>query len=181
MPEPGLLTYADLASFPDDLLRRELIGGELFVSPSPKPRHQVVTGELFMGIGNYLKRYGGGRVFVAPLDVLLSETDVVEPDVFVVLDEQQDIVTEDNVKGVPALVIEVLSDPRMDLVRKRDLYARFRVPKYWVVDPNADRIEVYRAPSDGGYARPEIFLPGDVLRYPPLPGLEIDVAAALAR
>jgi Uma2 family endonuclease len=180
MSESGLLTYADLASFPDDGFRRELLGGDLLVTPSPNTRHQVVTLELAALFRAHLRSHGGARVFIAPLDVLLSDRDVVQPDVFVVLDSQREIVTGANVRGVPALVVEVLSDPQVDQVRKRDLYARFRVPEYWVVDPTADRVEVYRF-TPPGYGKPEIVEPGEALRYEPLPGLQIDVAALLLR
>lgn len=180
MEKAGALTYADLAAFPDDNVRRELIGGELIVSPSPKTRHQEVCMRLTVALAKYLEAHGGARAFFAPLDVVLSDRDVVEPDLIVVLDDQAEIITEPNIQGVPALLIEILSDPRMDRVRKRDLYARFKVPEYWVVDPDADRTEVYRL-RGAGYAKPDIFEPGDVLEYSPLPGLRIEVASLLAR
>ncbi|MFN2640539.1 MAG: Uma2 family endonuclease [Actinomycetota bacterium] len=124
--------------------------------------------------------HGGARVFHAPLDVLLSGSNVVQPDVFLVLDEQAGIITEPNIKGVPALLIEIVSESRMDRVRKRDLYARFKVPEYWIVDPEADRVEVYKL-QVGTYGKPEILDAGDTLEFAPLPGLQIDVAALLAR
>lgn len=110
-------------------------------------------------------------------DVLLSERDVVVPDLIVIRDDQQEILTEDNVKGVPALLVEIVSPStaRLDRMRKRDLYARYAVPEYWIVDPDADRVEVYRL-REGAYGKPEILEPGDELPYGPLPGLQITVA-----
>lgn len=180
MAEAAGLTYADLASFPDDGLRRELLEGELLVSPSPKVRHQEVVGRLYVVLANHLARRGGGRVYVAPLDVVLSDRTVLEPDVLFVSEEQLGILTEANVQGPPALVVEVLSDPRVDRVRKRDLYARYGVPEYWVVDPDADRVEVYRLAGER-YAKPEILEPGETLTTAALPDLRIDVAELLRR
>lgn len=175
-----MLTYQDLASFPDDGLRREILGGELIVSPTPRTRHQDVVLRLGVALFQHIEVHGGGRVFVAPVDVVLSERDVVEPDVILVADSQREILTEQNVQGVPALLVEVLSDSRIDRVRKRDLYVRFGVPEYWIADPEADRVEVHRLAGDR-YAKPEIFEPGDRLTFEGLPGLVVDVAALFAR
>lgn len=174
MPEGATLTYADLASFPDDGLRRELIDGELIVSPSPRTRHQQVLARLYLIVGNHIAASGGGEAFFAPLDVVFTDRNVVEPDLLFVADDQREILTETNVQGSPALVVEVVSDPRLERVRKRDLYARFGVPEYWVVAPDADRVEVYRLRGDA-YAKPEILEPGETLTYDRLPGLRIDL------
>lgn len=174
------LTYDDLVMFPDDGLRRELLGGELIVSPSPSLRHQDVVLCLGMALRMHVEAHGGGRVFVAPVDVVLSQRDVVEPDVIFVADHQVDMLTEANIRGAPALLVEVLSTPRIDRVRKRDLYARFGVPAYWIADPDADRVEVYRLTGDR-YAKPEILDMGDRLTYEVLPGFAVEVAKLLAR
>lgn len=175
MPERTLLTYEDFERFPADGLRRELLDGELLVSPSPRRRHQVVVLRLALLFGGYVDRHGGGEVYVAPMDVVLSNHDVLEPDLFFVSDAQLDILMDKNIQGVPVLVIEVLSDPRVDKVRKRDIYARSGVPEYWVVDPDADRIEIYRL-EDGGYAKPEIYESGEVAVSQALPDVAVDVA-----
>lgn len=174
------LTYADYLSFPDDGLRRELIGGELFVTPAPNVRHQRIALRIARALADHVDAHGGGEVFIAPCDVVLSDSDVVEPDVFFVASAISGAVTEANVQGPPSLVIEVVSDPRTDRVRKRDLYARHGVLEYWVVDPEADRIEVYH-PSGGAYTKPEIFEPEETLSTPLLPGLALDVASLLRR
>ncbi|MEX2555730.1 MAG: Uma2 family endonuclease [Actinomycetota bacterium] len=179
MERSGTLTYDDLFVFPDDGLRRELIDGELIVSPSPKTRHQRISVRLILAFGGYLQEQGRGEAFSAPLDVLFSEGDVVEPDLIVVLDEQREIITENNIQGVPALLIEIVSDPRLDRVRKRDLYERVGVPQYWIVDPEADRVEVFRL-GERGYGKPEILEPGDEVSFAPLSGLSISVAELLA-
>jgi Uma2 family endonuclease len=180
MAPSGTLTYADLEAFPNDGLRRELIDGELIVTASPVTRHQVICGRLHLAFGNHVNEHGHGQVFFAPLDVLFSDRDVVEPDLIIVADPDVEIITAKNIQGVPSLLIEILSDPRLDRVRKRDLYARYRVPLYWIVDPDADRVEVYRLQHDG-YGKPEILEAGDTLEVEFLPGLRIDVGALLAR
>jgi Uma2 family endonuclease len=174
------LTYADLASFPDDGLRRELLDGELIVSPAPRLRHQDVVGRLHLAFGNHIAHHGGGRVYMAPADVVFSDTTVLEPDLLFVAEAQLDILTEANVQGAPSLVVEVLSNPRMDRVRKRDAYARFRVGEYWIADPDADRVEIYRLEGDR-YPKPEILEPGEILQTPLLTGLRIDVAELFRR
>ena len=174
------LTYADLAAIPYDGIRRELLDGELIVSPSPVTRHQRLVLRIVTAFSDHIEANGGGEVFIAPLDVVLSERDVVEPDVVFVRTANAAIVTEPNIQGVPDLVIEVLSNPRIDRVRKRDIYARFGVPEYWIVDPDADRVEVYRW-SAGGYAKPEISEPGEFLDYSGLPGLRLDLTRLFAR
>lgn len=180
MPEARTYAYADLATFPEDNLRREIIDGELIVTAAPYLRHQQVLLELAVLFSTHLKSYGGGRVFIAPADVVFSDVNVVEPDLLFVPDDRQGILTEKNIQGVPALVVEVVSDTRMDRVRKRDLYARFGVPDYWIVDPEADRVEVYRLTGDA-YAKPEILEPGETLTYDGLPGFAIDLRQLFAR
>lgn len=180
MAENRLLTYDDLASFPDDGLRRELLGGELVVTPAPRLRHQDIVGRLHLELGGLVKQRGGGRVYLAPTDVILSIHDVVEPDLIFVDQTQIEILTEKNIQGVPALLIEVLSDARTDRVRKRDVYASFGVPEYWIVDPEADRVEIYRLDGDH-YGKPEILEPGDMLTFPALPDLAISVTELLER
>jgi Uma2 family endonuclease len=180
MAEGSALTYADLAAFPDDGVRRELIDGELIVSPSPRTRHQEILLRLTLALGGHVAEFGVGKIFPAPFDVVLSDSNVVEPDLLFIAEDQLDILTEMNVRGAPALIVEVLSDPRRDRVRKRDLYARFGVLEYWVVDPDADRVEVYRL-RGGAYAKPEMLEPGETLTYERLPGLRIDLTALFAR
>ena len=149
-------------------------------APAPDVRHQELVGRLYSALYNHVRTHGGGRAFVSPLDVRLSEHDVVEPDVIFVAVDRLDIIEERYLFGSPSLLIEVGSDPRTDRVRKRDLYARAGVPEYRVVDPDADRIEIHRL-SGEAYGKPAIFEPGDVVTTELLPGLRVDVAAILAR
>jgi Uma2 family endonuclease len=175
------LTYEDYAALPDDGIRRQLIDGELIVTPSPNVRHQDLALTVYLHIRNHLERAGGGgRVFAAPLDVLLSPSDVVQPDVLFIADDRLTVITDPNIQGAPSLAVEVVSDERLDLVRKRDLYARAGVPVYWAVEPNADRISVFRA-AGKEYGNPVIVGPGDILTIDELPGFSLDVAELFRR
>jgi len=114
-------TYADLARFPQDNLRREIIDGELVVTAAPATRHQQVVMTLAGELYQYAKAHGG-RAFPAPTDVFLSDVDVVEPDVLFVRAEHAGKVEREFVRSAPDVVVEVSSPStrRLELVRKRD-------------------------------------------------------------
>ncbi len=146
------LTYADFLLFPDDGNRHEIIDGVHYVTASPNPGHQELVGRLYLAIGNHLStRRHLGRVFLSPLDVVMSDHDVVEPDLLFVAGDQQGILTEANVQGSPALLVEVLSPStrRRDEGIKRRLFDRAGVREYWLVDPKARRVRVFRRCEDG--------------------------------
>lgn len=176
LPHEALLTYADYAAFPDDGVRRELIDGEVVVTPAPNTRHQDLVVRLVVMLSNHVGA-GGGRVFVAPYDVVLTDHDVVQPDVVFVADADAHFITRANLQGRPTLAVEVMSDPRADRVRKRDLYARHGVPEYWIADPDADRLEVHRLPRAGAtaYPKPELYEGGERVSPLSLPALVVDL------
>ncbi len=177
--QPRMLTYADYAALPDDGRRYELIDGELFEMAAPSTRHQDIVVRLCFVIFDHVRRHGTGRVYVAPCDVVLSDTVTVQPDVVYLSDSDAHRITAPNIQGPPTLVVEVLSVPRHDLVRKRELYARFAIAEYWVVHPDADRVEVYRL-AGAAYAKPLVLEPGEQLATDLVPGLAIDVGELLA-
>ncbi len=146
--DPALkLTYDDVVLFPDDGKRHELIDGEHYVTPSPNLRHQAILGELYAAIHAYLKTHPIGRVFFAPLDVVVSDVDVVEPDLLYVSRERAaEILVPQHVRGAPDLVIEIASKGtrKRDETIKRALYERAGVSEYWVVDPEIDVVRLYR-------------------------------------
>jgi Uma2 family endonuclease len=170
------LTYADYVLFPDDGRRWELIDGEAFVVPSPDVHHQDITGRIYRQIADHLDALGGGRVFMAPLDVLLASdgTVVVQPDIVFIADADIHVIKAKNIEGVPTWAIEVVSDPVRDKKVKRDLYMRHGVSEYWALDPDLRCVEIHRPGVDAVVAEPP-------QRPSPLalPGLEIDLAAVL--
>jgi Uma2 family endonuclease len=148
------LTYADFLLFPDDGKRHELIGGVHYVTPSPNLGHQELVGRLHLAIGNFLAtRRHLGRVFVSPLDVVLSDHDVVEPDLLFVAGDQQSILTQANIQGPPALAIEVLSPgtKRRDQGIKRRLFDERGVREYWMVDPKGRCVSICRRADAGTF------------------------------
>src|SRR5690349_18361444 len=115
------MTSKEFAELPDDGRQYELIEGELVLNPSPFTRHQRIVFRIGHQLQNYFDDHGGGETFIAPLDVVLAEDVVVEPDVMVVRDERRSIITARHIQGAPNIVVEVLSDGtrRKDEVTKR--------------------------------------------------------------
>jgi Uma2 family endonuclease len=171
------LTYTDYVLLPDDGLRHEIIGGEHYVTPSPSVRHQEISGRLFHAIQLYLDAHPIGRVFYAPLDALLSEFDIVVPDLIYISNERSEYLTAKNLQGPPDLMIEILSPStqRRDRGLKRELYERVGVPEYWVVDPLDHRIVAYRQESSGPFAAGVEYAKTAILVSPLFPGLELSL------
>lgn len=175
------LTYDDFLLFPDDGLRHELIDGRHYVTASPNLRHQRILGNLFEAIRLYLRQHPVGEVFIAPFDVIFSKFDVVEPDLLYISHERaKSILTPDNVRGVPELVVEVGSKSThvRDETIKRELYERTGVAEYWTIDTYDDVIRVYRH-ADGTFPAPlELHRDkNDALTTPLLPGFSAPLAA----
>ncbi|MBL8809795.1 MAG: Uma2 family endonuclease [Planctomycetaceae bacterium] len=133
---PTRLTYQDYVLFPNDGNRHEIINGRHYMNAAPSPRHQAISRHIQFQLYQQIELKGLGAVIDAPIDVQLSESDVVQPDLVVILSENH-IITPTRVKGVPDLVIEVLSASQRahDLQLKKQLYEQAGVPEYWIVDP----------------------------------------------
>jgi Uma2 family endonuclease len=176
-------TYEDYCHFPDDGRRHELIGGEHYVTPAPSTRHQRIVIKLARLIDAHASEYGLGMVLVAPTDVILSDTDVVQPDVLFVATAHLGRVAEHGVLGAPDLTIEILSQAtrRVDEVEKRKLYEAAGVAEYWVVDPELEIVKIYRA-SNGRYARVAELSREEagIITSPLFPGLDLPLAAVFA-
>lgn len=170
------LTYADYLKTADDE-RYELLDGELATSPSPREIHQYVLGRLFLRLGAFIFGRNLGRVYCSPFDVVLSETDVVRPDLLFVSSGRANIITADNVQGAPDLVIEILSPftAERDGTIKLDLYARHGVREYWIVDPDAKTVMLlWRGRSR--FEVVSIYGAEQNLRSPTLRGFSLDLA-----
>jgi Uma2 family endonuclease len=173
-----ILTYEDYAALPDDGRRYELYEGELVMNPSPRPRHQVVIGNLYMLMAEHVRRRGLGEVYLSPIDVILSRISVLQPDLVFVARDRLGIVTERAIEGLPTLVVEVLSPSTnaRDRGVKQALYARYGVAYYWVVDPPARRVEAMRL-SGGSYEALGVLDETAPAALPPLGELTLDPAA----
>lgn len=172
-------TYADLRELPEDGRRYEVIEGDLCVTPAPKTRHQRVSWKLTLFLGQ-AEESGFGVGLAAPTDVYLDDHNGVQPDLVIVLKEHADIVVENEVRGVPDLVVEILSASTRarDLGVKLRLYARFGVRVYWVVDPDAQTVTVFRLGGDG--CQPTILGRDDTLVCNLFPGIQTPVARIFA-
>jgi Uma2 family endonuclease len=174
------LSYEDYLYFPDDGKRHELIDGEHYVTPAPNLKHQTSVLNLGFFLVGFVRSRDLGRIWVAPVDVLLSDHDVVQPDLVFLSKDRMDLAADGaNVKGAPDLVVEVLSPGtrRKDAITKRHLYQKYGVKEYWMVDPELETVQIYRLGA-GGYRR-EAELAAereDVLTSPLFPGLEIVLA-----
>jgi Uma2 family endonuclease len=174
-------TYDDLLELPDDGKRYEILDGELFVNPAPIPRHQIIIGNLFAHFLIHFRSHRGGHVYISPLDVLLSDGSVLEPDVIVVKSDRASIVGPKNIQGPPHICIEVLSDStrRRDEIVKRRLYDRGGVDEYWIVDPELELVKIYRrADADAPFQRvAEISTEtGGAITTPLLPQFTFEIA-----
>jgi Uma2 family endonuclease len=137
-PPQGEWTYEDYARLPDDGRRYEVIGGNLYVSPAPEIQHQATSMELASELHQLVKSRKLGRVYSAPIDVILPDMATpVQPDIIFISTDRLDIITKKRIEGVPNLVIEILSpgSVRYDRRTKYDLYAEAGVKEYWIVDP----------------------------------------------
>ena len=175
------LTYADYVALPDDDLRHEIIDGEHYVTPSPVTRHQRISRNLLHLIQTYLDTNPLGEIFYAPLDALLSEFDIVVPDLLYLSRERARFLTEKNLQGPPDFVIEILSPSTRsrDERLKRDLYERVGVQEYWLVNPLRDVIHVYRLDETQRFTAAESYARGDLLTTRLLPGLQLAVDSVL--
>jgi Uma2 family endonuclease len=149
------LTYEDYLLFPDDGKRHEVIDGDHYVTPAPKTKHQRISANLTVALGSFVKPRGMGLILAAPSDVILSDENVVQPDLLFVSTACAGIVTEDNIRGASDLVVEIISETtrKKDEVTKRKLYERFGVQEYWVVDPELETVKIFRR-AQQGYGRP---------------------------
>jgi Uma2 family endonuclease len=157
------LTYADLETIPQERPgdRHELIDGELVVTPSPIPTHQRISRNVFRRLDQHAMAENLGDVLYAPLDIRLTPENILVPDIVFIARERLHIIGPKAIDAPPDLVVEVLSPGtrRRDLATKRELYARFGVQEYWIVDPAArtvtvlaprgDRFEPVPADEDG--------------------------------
>ncbi|MCM3872065.1 MAG: Uma2 family endonuclease [Pyrinomonadaceae bacterium] len=141
------LTVADLDACPDDNNRYELIEGELFVSRAPGIPHQRVLHNLQMELGSYLRENPVG-ILVPGTGVIFSDYDAVIPDlVFVRSDRWTAVTSEQTIISAPDIVVEILSagseNRRRDLSVKRQLYAKYGVKEYWIVDSEKQSVLIF--------------------------------------
>jgi len=171
------MTYAEYALLPKDRNRYEVLDGELFMTPSPTYRHQVAAFELAGILRDHVSKHRMGRVLVAPMDVVLSETNIVEPDVLFLRTDRVPPSDAANIQVAPDLAVEVISPSTVteDREYKKAVYARHGVAHYWLVDPDARTLEMYVL-SGPSYALAAEFAGSAAAASPLFPGLSIPLA-----
>ena len=168
------LTYEDYCAAPADN-RYELLDGELIMVPAPNIKHESVRSLLGRELINFIVEHKLGNLFYAPCDVMLSDTDVVQPDLLFVSREREHLLSDgQKVQGAPDLAVEILSPStaKQDRSEKRALYGKHGVTEYWLVDPVAETVQIHRLQG-------EVLVPTrtfgreKTLRSPLLRGLEL--------
>lgn len=174
MPIDIRLTYENYCLLPNNGKRYEIIDGELFVSRSAAWRHQSVLANILHYLTDFVKGHDLGKVYPAPFDVVFSQYDVVEPDILYISKARASVVTDKNVQGAPDLVVEILSEStaKIDRATKLKLYARYGVGEYWVIDPVAISVEIYRWVA-GGYELAAQLDSSQALTSPLFPGFTL--------
>ena len=169
------LDYDDYCAIPADGKRYELLDGQVHVTPAPSPLHQRVSKRLQRLLEAYFEAPGRGEVFNAPIDVILTPHDVVQPDLVVVTDPA--LVSARGIEGAPTLVVEILSPAitTYDRTTKAQRFAALGIPHYWIVDPETCAIECFRR-HEATYRLIGSFGPGDTLTHPDFPGLRLGLA-----
>ena len=163
----------DCQLLPEDK-RYEILDGDLCMVSSPNTKHQRVSKKLLVTLARQVEGRNLGEIFVAPYDVILSDDNIVQPDIFFIAGGRVGLVGELNLHGTPDLVIEILSagSRKMDMETKKKIYARFGIGEYWIVDPDAEAIEV-KIWSEIGYLRHAVYAKSECLSSPLLPAVKI--------
>lgn len=144
MAAPTYWTAEMVRALPADGNRYEVVHGELLVTPSPRPLHQIALGRLHLALGIYLAAEPVGHVLASPADISWSPDVLVQPDLFVARLEELRTLRWDGIRSL-LLVVEVLSpsSARADRFTKRRWYQESGVPHYWVVDANTHIVEIW--------------------------------------
>ena len=138
-----LWTYEDYLRL-DAENRFEIIEGELLMAPVPVPYHQAVSRNIEFAMWSYVRKKKLGVVYDAPIDVVLDEHNVLQPDIVFVSKERKNIVGKRAIEGAPDLVVEIVSPSSLgrDTVLKKSVYERFGVKEFWLVYPEMKCVEV---------------------------------------
>jgi Uma2 family endonuclease len=153
----------------------EIYNGELYMVPSPSTKHQIISKNLTLILGNFLKKNTLGQLFYAPTDVVLSEDNLVIPNLLLILNNNVAIIQDKNILGVPDLLIEILlSNRAQDLERKKSIYEQFKVPEYWIIDP-IEQIVMQFQLSNNRYLEPTFYGIGDYISPLSLHNMKIAV------
>jgi Uma2 family endonuclease len=152
------VTYDDYANMPDDGNRYEIANGRLeLMSPGPNGLHQVISKAISDTISQSCSH--DYVILTAPFDVILSETEVRQPDLIIVHRSRKSIIARRGIEGSPDVVVEILSPStrKRDKLDKIKAYAKYGVPEYWIVDPDSYTLELYLLQDSGRYELADLF------------------------
>ncbi|MEW5784034.1 MAG: Uma2 family endonuclease [Bacillota bacterium] len=174
----GGYTYEDYLKIPEEPgYRFEILEGILVKEPSPTMRHQRVSRELGYRLITFFNHFDPeGELFFAPLDVTLTTSNVLQPDLLFVSGARKEVMRKERIDGPCDLVVEIMSptNRRKDRLRKMEIYRKAGIPHYWLVDPEENTLESFVL-RDGNYALVFVGGPGDTFTHPEFPGLDLDL------
>jgi Uma2 family endonuclease len=175
-------TVREYLLLPDDGKQYQLIEGDFFVNPAPVPWHQTVSRRLQYELMTQLERPGIASVYNAPIDVILDDYNVLQPDLVILGAAKADLVTERAIEGVPDVVVEILSKSTSERDRyiKRRVYERFRVPEYWIVEPVHGSVHLLRH-SGERYAERAVLDRSGTVTCPDFPQVSVPLAPIFQR
>jgi len=171
-----IFTYDDYLTLPNDGKRYEIIEGELYMTASPFYAHQRASHELDYLLTDFVKEHNLGEVLTAPFDVVLSMTDITEPDILFISKERLHIITKKNIIAAPDLVVEIISESteKVDKVQKKALYEKYGVKEYWIVDPEQKSIERFNL-KEGRFTQGTFVRSGETFESQLLKGFSFPV------
>ncbi len=178
-PPQGEWTYTDWEALDHSENRYEIIDGVLYMTTAPSFFHQSIILNLYDLVGAPAKQQGVAYVVLAPVGVIMPGSDPVQPDFLLVLKENAAIIHDRRVRGVPDLIVEVLSPGSVDYDEgvKLEAYARAGVPEYGVIDPRERKMRLYALREPGAYLVPREFSGDDAVSFACLSSIEFRLSA----
>ena len=170
-------TYSDYCQLPEEEnYYYEILDGVLIREPAPTKLHQRVSARLQRLLQDYFwERDPEAEIFNAPIDLTLSDTNVVQPDLVYAPDDSD--VDEQRINVIPELVVEIISPSTLkkDRVDKLRIYSRQGVPHYWIVDPLAQTLEAFILSGSRQYVIASSATGAEVFTHPSYPRLTIEL------
>lgn len=174
-PQPKLLTYEDYARLtPLNSGNYELRNGKIEAMPSPIPSHQLISSELHIALGGFIRQHRLGKFIAAPMDTQFTEHDTFQPDLLFVSNERLGIIGEKKIEGAPDLVVEILSpgNTPKEMSYKRHVYESTGVREYWFIEPEQRTLSQYERVGDE-LRWQRTLTPDDILRSAVVAGFEM--------
>lgn len=156
----------------------QLINYDLIMSPSPIPIHQVISVKITQAIANFLDHKNDeGFLVSAPMDVKFDDGNVLQPDILYISADRINELVKDRIEGAPDIVVEILSPSNAyyDLRQKKDIYEKFGVKEYIIVDPVQENADLYLL-QDGVYHLHQKAQKNEILNSVILQGFGIELS-----